>query len=170
MTHNSTRNVNMSFSEEVKRRHGGETIMSCYQCGTCASSCPVAKLDSRFNPREIIKLSLLGEKEEIVSGELIWLCCSCFNCQERCPQNVEIADVFYALRNIALEAGHSPNIYSDFASGLTSEGRIVQISKFVEKKREEYGLPPIKPLDVDVVNKILSVTGFTEPKNTEEKQ
>jgi heterodisulfide reductase subunit C len=112
----------------------------------------------------------LGEKEEIISGDSIWLCCSCFNCQERCPQNVEIADVFYALRNIALEAGHSPNIYSDFASGLISEGRIVQISKFVEKKREEYGLPPIKPLDLDAVNKILSVTGFTEPKKTEEKK
>ena len=109
MPHHNTKNVeNMSFSEEVTARHGGETLTSCYQCGTCASSCPVARLDSSFNPREIIKLSLLGEKEEVLSGDAIWLCCSCFNCQERCPQNVEIADLIYALRNIALEAGHSP--------------------------------------------------------------
>jgi heterodisulfide reductase subunit C2 len=159
-----------SFSKEITCRHGGETLTACYQCGTCASSCPVARLDARFNPREIIKLSLLGEREEVVSGDAIWLCTSCFNCQERCPQNVEIADVFYALRNIAIEDGHSPNIYSDFASALTAEGRIVQISKFVEKKREEYGLPPLKPVGLDSLNKILSATGFTKPEKTEEKR
>jgi heterodisulfide reductase subunit C len=156
----------ISFSDEVTSRHGGETLTACYQCGTCASSCPVAKLDSSFNPREIIKLSLLGEKEEVLSGDAIWLCCSCFNCQERCPQNVEIADLIYALRNIALEAGNSPNIYSDFASALIAEGRIVQISKFVEKKREEYGLPPLKPVGVEALNKILFATGFTKPEKT----
>jgi len=170
MPHHTKKDVNMSFSAEVTSRHGGETLMACYQCGTCASSCPVARLDARFNPREIIKLSLLGEKEEVVSGDAIWLCTSCFNCQERCPQNVEIADLIYALRNIAIETGHSPNIYSDFASALIAEGRIVQISKFVEKKREEYGLPPLKPVGIDALNKILSATGFTKPEKTEASQ
>jgi len=160
----------MFFSDEVTSRHGGETLTACYQCGTCASSCPVAKLDSSFNPREIIKLSLLGEKEEVLSGNAIWLCCSCFNCQERCPQKVEIADLIYALRNIALESGHSPSIYSDFASTLMNEGRVVSISKFVEKKREEYGLPPLKPVGIEALNKILSATGFTKPEKTEESQ
>jgi heterodisulfide reductase subunit C2 len=169
MTESTEKNA-MFFSDEVTSRHGGETLKSCYQCGTCASSCPVARLDFRFNPREIIKLSLLGEKEEVIAGDAIWQCCSCFNCQERCPQNVEIADLIYALRNIALEAGHSPNIYSDFASALINEGRIVQISKFVEKKREEYGLPPLKPVSLEALNKILSATGFTKPEKTEESQ
>jgi len=160
----------MAFSDEVKSRHGGETLTACYQCGTWASNCPVARLDSSFNPREIIKISLFGKKEEVISGDSIWLCTSCFNCKERCPQDVEIADVIYALSNIALESGHSPNIYSDFASALIAEGRIVAISKFVEKKREEYGLPPLKTLDIEVLNKILSLTDFTKPEKTEESQ
>ena len=95
--------VSLTFSDVVTNCLGGETLTSCYQCGTCASSCPVAKITPRFNPREVIKLSLLGEKEEVISGDAIWLCCSCYNCQERCPQKVEIADVMYALRNIALK-------------------------------------------------------------------
>ena len=168
--HNTEKTADMAFSEEVTCRHGGETLTSCYQCGTCASSCPVARLDSRFNPREIIKLSLLGEKDEVVAGDAIWLCCSCFNCQERCPQNVEIADVIYTLRNIALEAGNSPNIYADFASALIADGRIVAVSKFVEKKRDEYGLPTLKPVDVEALNKILSATGFTKPEKKEAPQ
>jgi heterodisulfide reductase subunit C len=170
MTQKAKKSDTMPFSAEVTSRLGGETLTSCYQCGTCASSCPVAKITPKFNPREVIKLSLLGEKNEVISGEAIWLCCSCFNCQERCPQKVEIADVIYALRNIALAEGHIPNIYSEFASALQNEGRIVQVSKFVEKKRETYGLPPLKPTGVDAIRKILSATGFDKLQQKEESQ
>ena len=152
--------TSLAFSDVVTSRLGGETITLCYQCGTCASSCPVAKITPRFNPREVIKLSLLGERDEVISGEAIWLCCSCFNCQERCPQKVEIADVMYALRNIALKEGYIPNIYSEFASTLLNDGRIVKVSKFVENKRPTLGLPPLQPTGVDALRKILSATGF----------
>lgn len=158
-----------AFSDVVASRLGGETITLCYQCGTCASSCPVARVTPRFNPREVIKLSLLGEKDEVLSGNSIWLCCSCYNCQERCPQKVEIADVIFALRNIAVKEGNIPNIYSEFAAGLIGEGRIVPISKFLEKKRPDFGLPPIKPAGVDAVRKILSTTKFDKIKQKKEE-
>jgi heterodisulfide reductase subunit C len=170
MTQKKEKSASILFPDEVTSHLGGETLTHCYQCGTCASSCPVAKVTPKFNPREVIKLSLLGKKEEVVSGDAIWLCCSCFNCQERCPQKVEIADLIYALRNIALAEGHIPNIYSEFASALLNEGRIVQISKFVEKKRETFGLPPIKPTGVDALRKILSATGFDKLQQKEESQ
>jgi hypothetical protein len=51
-----------------------------------------------------------------------------------------------------------------------NDGRIVQISKFVEKKRDEYGLPPLKPVNINALNTILSATGFTKPEKTEESQ
>ncbi len=169
MVQRKEENINdLAFSKEITSRLGGETVTLCYQCGTCASSCPVAKITEKFNPREVIKLSLWGEKKEILSGDAIWLCCSCYNCQERCPQKVEIADVIYALRNIAIKEGNIPNIYSEFAAGLLSEGRIVPISKFLEKKRPEVGLPPLKPAGVDGLRKILSATGFDELQKKEE--
>ncbi len=149
-----------AFSEVVTSRLGGETMTLCYQCGTCASSCPVAKMTDRFNPREVIKLSLLGEREEVLNGDSIWLCCSCYNCQERCPQKVEIADVFYALRNMAFEEGRIPDVYSEFAMAILSDGRIAKVSKFVENKRPDLGLPPLQPTGIDALRKILYSTGF----------
>jgi len=140
----------------------------CYQCGTCASSCPVAKITERFNPREVIKLSLLGEKEEILSGDAVWLCASCYNCQERCPQKVEIADIIYALRNMAFRAQYAPDIYSEFASAFRNDGRIVSVSKFAEKKRLDYGLPPLQPVGVEALSKILSATRFSKSQETKE--
>lgn len=161
--------TNLAFSDVITSRLGGETITLCYQCGTCASSCPVARITPRFNPREVIKLSLLGEKDEVLSGDAIWLCCSCYNCQERCPQKVEIADVIYALRNIAVKEGNIPNIYSEFAAGLIKEGRIVPISKFLEKKRPDLGLPSLKPTGVDALRKILAATRFDKIKQEKEE-
>lgn len=166
----TTMRVSSAFSDEIRSRLGGKTITLCYQCGTCASSCPVAKLSARFNPREVIKLSLLGDEEGVLAGEAIWLCCSCYNCQERCPQKVEIADVIYALRNIAIERGHVPNIYSDFSSAIMNDGRIAKVSQFVENKRPALGLPPLQPTGVDAVKKILSATGLNKMQTEKEKK
>jgi heterodisulfide reductase subunit C len=161
--------TSLAFPNAVASRLGGETINLCYQCGTCASSCPVARITPRFNPREVIKLSLLGEKDEVISGEAIWLCCSCFNCQERCPQEVEIADVIYVLRNIAFEEGYIPKVYSEFASALLNDGRIAQVSKFMQNKRTALGLPLLQPTGIDALRKILSATGFNKLQHKKEE-
>jgi heterodisulfide reductase subunit C len=158
----------LPFSKEVVHKLGGETMTLCYQCGTCASSCPVARVTNKFNPREVIKQSLWGKRQEILSGDAIWLCCSCYNCQERCPQKVEIADVIYALRNIAIKEGNIPKIYMEFINGLKNEGRVAPLSKFVEKKRPDYGLPPLKPTGVEAVKKILSATGLDRIQQNKE--
>jgi heterodisulfide reductase subunit C len=73
----------------------------------------------------------------------------------------------FAMRNIAIEAGKFPNIYADFGGALIADGRIVAISKFVEKKREDFGLPSLKPVDVEDLKKILEATGFTKPEKKE---
>jgi len=152
----------VEFSKLITSRLGGETLTSCYQCGTCASSCPIAKITPKFNPREVIKLGLLGAKDEVISGEAIWLCTSCYNCNERCPQKVEIAEVIYALRNIAIDEQNKPDIYSEFESAFANTGRIVTVSQFVEKKRSDYGLPPLQPTGVEALKKILSAIKFGE--------
>lgn len=150
------------FMEEIRRRHGGETIALCYQCGTCTGSCPVSKTSDRYNPREIIRLALLDNRQEVLYGDAIWLCASCYNCQERCPQGVEIAEIIFTLRNLAIREGKIPKLYEEFANNLVTSGRLAPISKFLEKKRAEYGLPPMKPVNIEAVNKIFSAIGFLE--------
>jgi len=169
MEHKSEGKSNsLPFSDEIRQKMLGESIALCYQCGTCASSCPVAKITPRFNPREVIKLSLLGERDEVISGEAIWLCCSCFNCDERCPQQVAIPLAMYAMRNIAINEGYIPNIYSEFRSALLDDGRIVKVSKFMEKKRPTLGLPPLQPTGVNALRKIVSATRFDKFQKKEE--
>lgn len=140
---------------------GGETLTLCYQCGTCASSCPVARLTKRFNPRIILKDAILGNKEKVLNEDAIWLCSSCFNCQERCPQEIEIADIIYALRNMAIKEKRAPQAFIDMASNLAESGRVVPLANFTIRRRERSGLPTIMAPDTDALNKIMSATDFT---------
>jgi heterodisulfide reductase subunit C len=149
------------FPKEVTAQLGGETISKCYQCGTCASSCPVARITTRFNPRLVIKNALLGSRTEVISEDAIWLCSSCYICQERCPQGVEIAELIYALRNIAIKEDHVPLAFIEMASNLINEGRVVPISSFSLRRRETFGLPPLKESGVKALTQILTSTSFT---------
>jgi heterodisulfide reductase subunit C len=141
-------------------RLGGETLTLCYQCGTCASSCPVARLTKRFNPRTILKDAILGNKEKVLNEGSIWLCTSCFNCQERCPQEIEIADIIYALRNMALKEKRVPQAFIEMASNLAESGRVVPIASFTIRRRARSGLPPLMEVDVEALSKIISATDF----------
>ncbi len=153
---------NSQFYKEITSKLGGETLTKCYQCGTCASSCPVARITTRYNPRLVIKKILLGSRAEIIAGDSIWLCSSCYNCQERCPQGVEIAELIYALRNVAVKEGHVPLAFIEMASNLMTAGRVVPVSSFLLRKRETFGLPPLKDTGVKALNKILAGTSFNK--------
>jgi heterodisulfide reductase subunit C len=153
------------FPKEVANQLGGETLLKCYQCGTCASSCPVARLTTRYNPRLVIKKILLGSRTEVITEDSIWLCTSCYNCQERCPQGVEIAELIYALRNIAIKEGQVPLAFIEMASNLITEGRVVPISSFSLRRRGTYGLPPLKDAGIKALTQILTSTSFTNTVN-----
>lgn len=94
------------FKYEVANEHGGEHIMRCFQCGTCTASCPVSELSERYNPRKIIKMILLGMRNEVLSSDAIWLCSDCYTCTERCPQDVGITEIMNAVKNIAVREGY----------------------------------------------------------------
>jgi heterodisulfide reductase subunit C len=150
-----------SFYEEVSSRMGGETLTLCYQCGTCASSCPVARITTRFNPRHVIKSTMAGRKQQVIS-DLVWLCCSCYNCQERCPQGVEIAELMYTLRNIAVEAGFVRRAFIDMATSLRDTGRVAVVTRFTERRRGTLGLPPLREVGVEALQRIVAATSFSD--------
>lgn len=94
------------FKHDVANEPGGRNILVCFACGLCTASCPVADIDQKFNPRRIIRMVLLGMKEQVLSSDLIWFCLQCYNCQAHCPQNVDFADIVKALRSIAVKEGY----------------------------------------------------------------
>lgn len=95
---------------------GNNSYKGCFSCQRCTNICPVVR--SYDNPGEALGLlphqimfSLgIGNVELAMGSQMIWSCSTCYLCQEHCPNQVELCDIFYNLKNSAInkiEAGAS---------------------------------------------------------------
>jgi heterodisulfide reductase subunit C len=96
------------FLEESQLVPGGDRISRCLQCGTCTGSCPVSYAMD-ISPRMVIALFRAGQIEEILRSRTIWICASCYMCTTRCPQDIKITDLLYALKRTAIDTGLYPD-------------------------------------------------------------
>lgn len=87
--------------EEISSTPGGARIRDCIQCGTCSGSCPVSWAMEE-TPRQIFAMIRAGMKESILDTLTIWTCASCYQCASRCPQEIKITDIMYALKRMAI--------------------------------------------------------------------
>ena len=99
------------FLEEVERMSGCREIETCIKCGTCSSSCPMS-VYMDIPPRKIIAMVKHGFKDEVLKSFTIWLCPSCYTCQVRCPAQIKITDVMYALKRKAIEEKVYPSRFA----------------------------------------------------------
>ena len=160
--------VNPYFKYEVMKFEGGDTLRKCFQCGTCTSSCPVARFSGSYRPREIIRMAQLGLKERIFPSDTLWLCAACFTCVDRCPQDVEVASVLRVLRNMAVREGYIPEAYMALATNIIDEGYAYKIPGMRIKKRGRLGLPPLPKAAVEDIAKLAKITRFLDFNEKEE--
>jgi heterodisulfide reductase subunit C len=89
----------------------------CYSCGRCSNICPVVRsYDNPVEalgmlPHQIIFSLGIGKVDLAMGAQMLWSCSTCYLCQEHCPNQVELCDIFYTLKNGAIgkiEAGAQP--------------------------------------------------------------
>lgn len=99
----------LSLLGEVAHRTAGVSRLEmCIQCGTCGGSCPsAAAMD--HTPRMLFALLRAGMRDEALKSNTFWLCVSCYHCVVRCPQEIQITDVMYTLKSMAIQA----NLFQD---------------------------------------------------------
>ncbi|MEN8208182.1 MAG: 4Fe-4S dicluster domain-containing protein [Candidatus Fermentibacteria bacterium] len=95
-----------NFKYDIASQPGSESFMRCFTCGTCTASCPVAEVNDEYDPRRIIRMSILGMREEVLSSDILWMCSRCYTCAALCPQNVKFTDVISILRDMAVKEGY----------------------------------------------------------------
>jgi len=108
------RKLRSFFLQQVSNIPGGESIKKCIQCGCCTGSCPVSYMMD-ITPREVIALFRAGDIESILSSRTIWICASCYACTVRCPQGVQVTDILYALKRLAMDQKIFPKRFPVYA-------------------------------------------------------
>jgi len=157
--------LDLGFVEEVSKI-SGETVKSCFQCGTCTGTCPSGRLTS-LRTRVIIRKTILGLKKEVLSSPAVWECMICFKCQEQCPRGVSIPAVMLALRNLAVREGVSPpEGYLKMAKSVFEEGTVQPTQEVVTRDFESFSrtslnLPNLsKPVDLGKFSRTLGEIGL----------
>lgn len=110
---------------------GGERIVHCLQCGSCGGSCPNGA-DMQYTPRSLFAMINANRKEEVLSANTMWCCVSCYFCTVRCPQNIPITEVMYALKRMAIAEGtakesDAPTLAKTFTDLVERYGRAYEV-------------------------------------------
>jgi heterodisulfide reductase subunit C len=98
--------ISKTLLQEIMER-SQQNLLACYQCRRCAAGCPVG-VEAGVTPDRLIRMILLGDREEAMNNLLVWKCLSCFTCGARCPNNIQTARINETLKQMAKEAHTEP--------------------------------------------------------------
>ena len=144
---------------------GAESVALCFQCGTCTGACPSGRR-TPYRIRQVVRKSVMGLKDEVISDDTIWMCATCYECQERCPRGIKIVDVVKTVRNFAAQAGYMAPAHKATGSFVIKTGHGVPINDKTMALRKSVGLGELPPTThqfpeaLEEVQKIFKATGF----------
>ena len=118
-----------SFKQQVSTAPGGANVLNCFLCGSCTAGCPVNELDDSYNPRKIMRMILLEQREQVLGCREIWKCNQCHTCVAHCPQDVRFADVLRCLRELAVAGGYAPASLAAEVDNIDVETRRERLEK-----------------------------------------
>ncbi len=151
--------VDFAFRRELAKKIEGNLASFCYQCGACAGDCPAVTYSDTFNPRDIMLKVLYGLGDELLcENSILWECTNCYNCHERCPQEVKPVEVIISLKNMLADRGIYPQPVAKVIETFEQTGRTTPVSSAVIRQREKYGLPPLPPVPIEEIQKLIKPT------------
>jgi heterodisulfide reductase subunit D len=80
----------------------GEDLRRCYYCLKCTAGCPSGPA-MPYGPAQMVRMVQFGLKDELLESPSIWFCLQCETCGARCPNEISIAGLTRALREMAME-------------------------------------------------------------------
>ncbi|MDN5309220.1 MAG: heterodisulfide reductase subunit [Methanolobus sp.] len=146
--------------------------LRCMQCGVCSGSCPSGR-HMAINIRRLVRKA--ARTTDVLKDEQLWMCTTCYNCQERCPRGIDIVEMVFALRSIAVHEGIMLPEHGRVSELLIRHGHAVPIDEERRKQRTELGLDEIPltvqsyPEDLEEVRTLLRSCGFGRLKNNSNK-
>jgi heterodisulfide reductase subunit C len=129
--HNGHRRGSAFLAEVIEATPGGARIVHCLQCGSCGGSCPSGP-DMDHTPRTIFAMINADRRDAVLRSNTMWFCVSCYSCTVRCPQQIPITEVMYALKRIAIAEGKvtdndAPALAKTFTDLVERYGRAYEV-------------------------------------------
>ncbi len=157
---NPLRTEDLTLLQEVSSRTAGVSRLEmCIQCGSCGGSCPSASAMDH-TPRMLFAMLRAGLREEVLKSNTFWMCVSCYHCVVRCPQNIHITDVMYALKGMAVDSGlcqdsTAPDFSRTFVGMVEEYGRSFELglASWHYMKHFPLRLPNLAPMGMGMLSR-----------------
>lgn len=130
--------------EDVKAEIG-DTFLTCLQCGTCTSVCPVNMISSN-SPRRILRQLTMETGTEQSVDQAVWSCVTCNACGASCPRGIPMINVIKAVRELNVAGGIVPEIFEAPLNSLKENGN--PWNGLRERRMEwaeDIHIPPFRP-------------------------
>lgn len=92
--------IKPELTEDIKK-YGSFDFSACYNCGNCTAVCNLSEANASF-PRMMIRYSMLGLKDEILSSKELWMCYACGDCSDTCPREAGPGELMANLRRYSI--------------------------------------------------------------------
>ena len=102
-----------------------QNINTCFTCAKCTAGCPVA-FAMEFGPHRILQMVRFGMNDAALASRDLWLCAGCATCATRCPNDVDVAALMDALRQMS-RAKKSANPANDIANFHRAYLRLIKL-------------------------------------------
>lgn len=111
-------------------------------------------------PRLLFAMIRAGMREEVLRSNTPWMCVSCYYCMVRCPQEIHITDVMYALKSMAIRAklykdSTGPDFSNTFIGMVENFGRSFELGLAAQHyiKHFPLRLPGMAPMSLGLLSK-----------------
>lgn len=145
-----------SFLTEMEEMTG-IAVSECYQCFRCTNGCPAAR-DMDIVPHRVIGHIISGERERVLSSTALWKCVQCAACSIRCPNGIDVARVFTALRRMSVGSGLAAetNIHEFdtlLIESIARHGRMYELGTVVRYRLSRRELLKDYPMGIGMIRK-----------------
>ena len=106
-----TTNFDLDFTQKLMEMSGTK-LSRCFSCMCCSSGCQFQHIMD-VKPHQVIRMALMGLKEEVLAAKGPWLCVGCNTCSTNCPNAIDIPAVMDAIRQVTIAENRKipePNI------------------------------------------------------------
>jgi heterodisulfide reductase subunit C len=107
-------------------------IRRCYQCQSCSAGCPVLDLMD-VPPHRAVWMAAHGNVAELLQARSPWVCVGCLSCTERCPNEVNVVELWARIRKAVSPEAAAPQVeertfHRLFLQGIRRHGRQNELS------------------------------------------
>lgn len=135
--------IDPRFLKEVEKL-AGTPVSACFHCMKCTNGCPVTYAMD-YPPNKIMHMIQLGMRNKVLRTRTIWICASCETCTTRCPNDIDVAGVMDALRQLSMQAKivaepQVANFHRAFIEAIKSSGRVSELEMMGRYKLKTHDL------------------------------